>query len=142
MTAAQLFNLVAPIAIYHGADVCYERKARHAIEQLRNLAETEPEIRRQFGARARRQDWADYRELVEPENLLNIFDLYKDLFREIVEGERPQWSEFVDRWGAYGYKDEHGQIVFSGDACFSFPWYETAELLSERVEMHSEPEAA
>lgn len=142
MTAAQLFNLVAPIAIYHGADVCYERKARHAIEQLRNLAETEPEIRRQFGAGARRQNWADYRELVEPENLPNIFDLYKDLFRQIVEGERPEWSEFVDRWGAYGYKDEHGQIVFSGDACFCFPWYETAELLIERIEMHSEQEAA
>jgi hypothetical protein len=64
------------------------------------------------------------------------------MFREIVQGERPEWCEFVDRWGAYGYKDKHGQIVFSGDACFCFPWYETAELLAERIEMHSEPKAA
>jgi hypothetical protein len=142
MTTAQLFNLVAPIAIYHGADVCYGRKARRAICRVRNLADTDPEIRRRFGARARRQDWADYHEHAEPENLPNILDLYKDLFREIVQGERPEWCEFVDRWGAYGYKDEHGQIVFSGDACFCFPWYETAELLAERIEVHSEPKAA
>ena len=142
MTTAQLFNLVAPIAIYHGTDVCYERKARRAITRMRNLANTDPETRRRFGARARRQDWEEYRKHVEPDNLPNILDLYKDLFRVVVEGERPEWSEFVDRWGAYGYKDEHGEIGFSGDACSCFPWYETAELLIERVEMHSEQEAA
>jgi len=141
MTAAQLFNLVAPIAIYHGADVCYERKARRAINRLMKLAAVEPKIQQRCGVRARWKDWEDYREHVEPENLPNILDLYKDLFREIVADERPEWSEFVDRWGAYGYKDEQGRIVFSGDACFCFPWYETAELLIERVEMHSREDA-
>lgn len=82
------------------------------------------------------QDWEDYHEHVEPKNLPNILGLYKDLFREIVEDERPEWREVVDRWGAYGYKDEKGQIVFSGDACFCFPWYETAELLIERITTH------
>ena len=137
MTTAQLFNLVAPIAIYHGADVCYERKAKRAIDRLRKFAVVEPEIQRRFGLRARCNDWEDYRKHVEPENLPNILDLYKHLFREIVEGERPEWSEFVDRWGANGYKDEQGRIVFSGDACFCFPWYETAELLIGRIEMQS-----
>jgi hypothetical protein len=142
MTATQLFNLVAPIAIYHGADVCYEPKARHAINRLRKLAAVEPAIQQRFGRTARRKAWEEYREHVEPENLPNVLDLYKDLFREIVEGERPEWCEFVDRWGAYGYKDAQGQTVFSGDACFCFPWYETAELLVERIEMHSEQKAA
>ena len=142
MTTAQLFNLVAPIAIYHGADVCYEREARHAINSIRKLAAVEPEIQRRFGLTAGRKDWEDYREHVEPEHLPNVLDLYKGLFREIVEGQRPEWREFVDRWGAYGYKDEQGQIVFSGDACFCFPWFETAELLIERIQMHSEQKAA
>ena len=34
-----LFDLVAPIAIYHAADVCYENKAKHAIKELRLLAQ-------------------------------------------------------------------------------------------------------
>jgi hypothetical protein len=128
-TPKPLFDLVAPIAIYHGADVLYKRKAQAAIRQLQaRWADRYPATTA--------DDWREYLEYAEPARLPNILDFYKELFRASVAEEQPGWTEFVDRWGAYGYKDESGQVVFSGDSGFQFPWYETEALLRERCQDH------
>jgi len=118
MTTEQEFDLVAPIAIYHYADVCYRRQAQAAIRKAKKLLN---------------QDWSPYLKYTDPDGLTEIGDRYKNLFREIVIGQRPEWVEFVDKWGAYGFKDEQGNVVFSGDDMYRFPWYETAGSLIERI---------
>jgi len=125
MKPEPVFDLIAPIAIYHGADLRFEAKARAAIRELQQRWPSAPAA-----------NWQDYLEYAEPDDLPNILDKYKDAFREIVFDHAPGWTEFVDRWGAYGFKDERGQVVFSGDSSFQFPWYETEALLVERIQEH------
>lgn len=124
------FDLVAPIAIYHGANVCYKPQARRAIKLLCI------EWINRF-PQATAANYCDYLEYAEPENLPNILDEYRKFLREIVENERPDWKRFVDRYGAYGYKDEAGQVVLSGDSNGELPWFETQALLLERINLHS-----
>jgi hypothetical protein len=134
MTTDQLFDLVAPIAIMHFADLCYEKQAVVALQKLQ-AQERDPLVVATFGSKPGR-NWLDYVDYPSPDNLPTIDDIYKQLFREIIEEEASDWTEFFDRWGAYAWRDANGTPVFSGDAGFCMPWYETAALLRERIADH------
>lgn len=128
MTDAELFDLVAPIAICHRADLLYERKALAACRKLRKL---KPENYKgtdcQPPATFRLDDldcWATA--------------LYDSLFWSLVESQRPNWTWEFDRYGAKAVLDEQGREVFSGDSSWCFPWYETAELVIQRLAVHEE----
>lgn len=112
LTTNEKFNLIAPIAIYHHADLCYKQKAQRAFKKAQKLYVVPLE--------QTKLDEAD------------VGSLYNELFEQVVYENRPSWSPFIDKWGAKGFKDQ-GEVVFSGDDSGFYPWYETAELLIERL---------
>jgi hypothetical protein len=141
VTLDELFNLAAPIAIMHGADLMFEPQAIKAIKKLIAL-QKDPEVATNFGYANSDDDWEGYIEYEEPsDGLHDIQQTYIDLFRRIVERERPDWETFFDRWGARAYRDSKGKLVFAGDSSFRYPWFETAALLVKRIHEHNEGEA-
>jgi len=119
-----LFDLVAPIAIYHGTDVCFAEKACKSFRKLKRLG------RKDLGK------WVGYIDTI-PDELDEdhawALGFYNNLFRHIVWGENPKWEWAYDEQGCRFYKDESGQKWFSGDNSDCFAWYETAELIKERM---------
>ena len=122
MTTEELFDLVAPIAIYHGADVCYKKKALAALRILRKA------------------DWTGRKPLPSTHlDELNDWarELYDELFENIVEENGPEELEQgYDYWGAKGYKLPHQgskNFELSGDSSMQYPWYADAATLIERV---------
>ena len=127
MTFENLFDLVAPIAIYHRADLLFKPQATKAWRKIKKVPAQEwtsadctpPDL-------ARRLDdlecWAK--------------DAYDKLFWAVVEEHCPAWTWEWDRWGAKAVKDGDDRLVFSGDDRWCFSWYETAELLVKRLNEH------
>ena len=130
-----LFDLVAPIAIYHGADLTYEKEARAAIAELRKRVSENTLRNTQFVADDR---MLDYLEHSHPDDLPNIIDIYNELFVEICEDVMPDGFTGRDKWGARRYLDSTGKEVFSGDKCGDFPWYADEASLRERLTDHLE----
>jgi len=117
MTTEELFDAVAPIAIYHCTDVRFQQRAKVGLRKLKAAGVQLPDEPLDDLA-----DWAK--------------DEHDRLFIEIVSDLAPEWTWDYDRWGAKAWKDERGALVFAGDAHDQFPWYETAALLKERVLEH------
>ncbi len=135
MNTRQLFNLVAPIAIFHGTDVCFKEKAVKAIQVL--FESKEDLVRMTFGFKGKYEDWQDYLEHERPANLPSILELYGNLFHEIMEDNMDGVKKSHDRWGAVQYHDRNDQFIFAGDACSAYPWFDTWELLEERLHEHA-----
>jgi len=111
MTKTEEFDLVAPVAIYHHADVEFKSAAKSALLKGKRLGV--------FPKGVKLDD-------------MKVGERYNELFKSIVQEARPHWEAFFDRWGAQGFRNEDG-IVFSGDDMGFFPWFQTAELLLERI---------
>ncbi len=137
MTLDQLFDLVAPVAITHHADLRYEAKAQQALRILEQN-ENDPTVIESFKSPTAERNWLDYLDEHEPEGFPAIQDVYKELFDLIVEEEAPGFERFVDRWGAYAWRDANRTLVFAGDSQMQYPWYETAQLLRERIAQHAQ----
>ena len=132
MDIYQLFDLVAPIAITGGADCMFQPKADLAWVVIRGVPLKEwgrhdclpPDLTRVMG----KADFGRiYWDFARPN--------YDTLFQQIVAENSPTELEFAyDRWGAKGYKiaGQH-HFEFAGDSGGQFPWYETAQLLIERL---------
>ena len=115
MTDEQLFDLVAPIAIYHKADVCFKKAAEKALRKLKEAKVVAPLC------------------VVDDVDIANwAWQKYDELFGDIVRANCPGLVFGYDACGAKGFKrDSH--FEFAGDSSGQFPWYETAELLKKRL---------
>lgn len=114
----KVFNLLAPIAIYHFTDVRFECKAQRALARLK----------REFPAVFRKL------QMESVDDSGDVKTLYNDYFETIVTSEAPGWTWNYDPWGSRQWKTEHGQVVFSGDDYGFHPWYEDAGTLRKRVQ--------
>lgn len=116
LTVHQKFNIVAPIVIYHKADLMYKKEAKKAFKLLK-------------------QDEELFALMGRPAKLDEIYEFepYNTLFRQIVTEVKPDWREFRDQYGARGYRDGDNVCIFTGDASNFFPWYVFAEGLIKRL---------
>ncbi len=142
-TIDSLFDMVAPIAICGGADCCFEDKAVKAWEDLvqysgmiwENNGCPNPEKEFQHPLLAwNLRDSDDFNEIY------NRFALpaYNVLFEALVfkHGDNKWGDPTNDYWGAKGYRrpgDTDKSLSLAGDTDSRFPWYETAELLIQRI---------
>ena len=122
ITREELFDLVAPIAIYHRTDVCFKNKAVIAWKKFCKIPA---------------EDLATHSIPLPIEDLDDLSDWAKDtydqLFWEIVKRHSDCTWEF-DKWGAKKVFDVDGEEIFSGDDPGCFPWYETSKLLRDRLD--------
>jgi len=112
MDIKQEFDLIAPIAIYHFADILFKPQAKKALRKAQ-------------------------KEGILPKGKLDemaaeVSDRYNQLFQKIVLDAKPNWVSIIDMYGAKGFRNEDG-IVFTGDDSGFYPWYETTELIHKRI---------
>lgn len=120
-----VFDLVAPIAIYHRTDVRFKKKAMRAWRDIKKL----PDIWQTFDLQSADSSW----ELDDPEMGNWALESYTNLFEQIVLTCFPKWTFGRDHYGARCVNDEKKERVFSGDDTGAYPWYETTALLVERL---------
>lgn len=122
----KMFDLVAPITIYHRADILFKEKAQKARQSIKRGKSL----------------YNGMTGLPDDNKLDNLDEWAKEnydlLFEEIVADTTEGWKWDYDGYGSKRFKDEHGTIVFSGDGPYEFPLYETAKLLRERIQKHIE----
>jgi len=124
-TLDRAFDIVAPIAIYYAADVCFKRKAETAIEHVREAAE------RGEKWPANVEDPCSYPLLEDVEHWSQ--ESYDRLFEAIVEDMTTCWSWHFDAAGSKEYLDINDKPVFAGDKYGMFPLYESAADLRARI---------
>lgn len=121
MVIDDVFNAVAPIFIYHKADLCYKKEARAGLKWLKANKE---QVKIFF-------DTNDLNPRSIDKLSVDVFwEAYNTLFKKIVSQETDAEPE-VDRWGAYGYRLPTSS--FFGDDYGCFPFYMDAESLRQRV---------
>jgi hypothetical protein len=125
MKTEELFDLVAPIAIYHGTDVAFKSKACKAFRKLKLLSKED------FGTA---QGFAVDLKEIESLDACNPWAarVYNQLFIKIVQSE-VSWDWEYDKSGCRVFVDESNYPWFAGDNYGMFAWYETAELIKERM---------
>ena len=121
MTNSEKFNLIAPIAIYHFADVCFKAKSQVALKKLSKV----PALLSELGIDAKIK--------LDDIPTLHLKDMYNKLFEELVLSKNENWETLVDGFGSFGFRDGSGIVQFTGDDAGFYPWYETAELLFKRI---------
>lgn len=137
-----LFDLVAPIAITGGADCCFMDKAKAAWKQIVSL----PNLPwKAFGCPVPHDEFEKPGEwdLDDNDDFQQIYDYfakpaYDALFEEIVnQNGDDKWDKRIhDYWGAKGYErpgDNPKSLSLAGDGSGQYPWYETADLLIDRI---------
>jgi len=126
ITREELFDLVAPIAIYHRTDGIKQGTfyfKNKAVIAWKKLCEIPAEDLATYSSRRPTLD-----------NLSDwVKDTYDQLFWELVKRHSDCTWEF-DKWGAKKVFDVDGEEIFSGDDPGCFPWYETSKLLRDRLD--------
>ena len=144
LTIEDLFDLIAPIAIYHGADVCFKAKALEAIRKLqRAVRKGDTTAVRWVGSPQGGFKWEDILEFEDLPNERDVRPVYNDLLIEIVSANTEGWEPGYDRSGCRCFRIG-GRLIdaFCGDSPNNFAWYENAALVVERVQDHVEAEEA
>jgi hypothetical protein len=119
------FDCVAPIVIYHLADLKYHKEAKNAFNRLMTKKR-----QKLFEAYTLSLPLCRKRDYNHPELK---FDCYKHLFSEIMNRQRPDLIRFYDSYGAMAWKDADGNLFFAGDDIFWPPWYLNTKALLERL---------
>jgi hypothetical protein len=128
MTKEELFDLIAPIQIYNKADVMWRKEAGNAFRLLKKKREDEMVVfyfKKDIGNLFKR--------VVEEADERVFWRIYNQLFEELVLDRMPQLRPDVDTYGAKCFVYE-GQCYLAGDDCGCYPYYESAELLKERLD--------
>jgi len=133
MDICELFDLVAPIAITGGADCMFMPKAvvawgkiqRVPLQEWTRYGYCEPRLHYRI-------DYDPHFQRIYWEFALHN---YLALFQRVVADHSPVQMEMgFDRGGCLGYRvPGQTRFQFTGDQQGRFPWYETAQLLIERL---------
>ncbi|MDF2880016.1 MAG: hypothetical protein K0R54_573 [Clostridiaceae bacterium] len=129
ITKERLFNLVAPIHIYHKADIMYKHKAVRAFRDLKQYRETDI-VSKYFEDNL----------LTLKERGINNIDyhlfcrVYNKLFEELVLESIPQLIPGYDYYGAKCFRlSENGRAYIEGDDIDCYPFYADIESFKERI---------
>ncbi len=112
MNAKEEFDLIAPIAIYHFADILFKPQAQKAKRKAQKAG---------ILPKGKLDDMAPH-----------VADRYNALFQQVVLEVKPDWVPIVDMYGAKGFRTNDG-IMLCGDDGGFYAWYETADLIYKRI---------
>ena len=140
---SQLFDLIAPIAITGGADCNFESKARKAWSKITrnpisewstyNCVNPHSDVFLNVPEEWDISDDDDFNDIYRNFAWPNYDALFDAIINEYGDGN---WELIHDYWGAKGYmrpEDNSKSVSLVGDSGGQLPWYETAELLIERI---------
>lgn len=119
------FDAIAMVTVYLHADLNYKSSAKLALNKL--LLHKDPLV----------PDRQAMEEFLDGANG-DFASEYNKLFEQLILDEREDWIPFIDRYGAKGFKDGAGEVVFSGDECGMYPYYTSHKSILERLELQDE----
>lgn len=126
--AHKFFDSIAPLVIYHLADLRYKKQAKKALKDLRKL----------MG-----DDWVeglltDKENGFDLENLKTglLQEIYNDTFAYIVEENVSDAIFQIDKYGGYNYV-LNNEILFGSDDSRVFPWFLGSETIIDRIKEHN-----
>ena len=136
LTLGSLFDLIAPLAIYHGADVCFKARASRAITSLRSAVTQGDPLALEYVGQTTDFEW----DLLNSSDLPNdrdVREVYDALLLALVAEEVDDWEPAYDRSGCRCFLVDGKQLdAFCGDSPNHFAWYETAALVRSRILDH------
>lgn len=94
------FDDVAPIAIYHGADIRYKQKAQASLRKIKKVM---PEL-------------TGYK----LDDCAFMMFVYNILFQKICHEHGSE--TYIDKYGSFGFENKNGDVIF-GDGNGQYPWY-------------------
>ncbi len=112
------FDLVAPVTIYHFADMSYKRQALAAFTKAKKTTSIFDGVEDMEDAAADAQS------------------AYNDLFKMVVLHKKPRWTTFIDRWGAKAFRTEDGKVIFAGDDSGFFGFYYDSREILKRIRQY------
>jgi len=125
-TAYELFNLIAPLHIYHRTDVRYKKQAQEGYKALVKKQE-------KFSA------YEQVKEIVSLSfnevNNQDVWTLYDALFEEIIEMEWSVLKKTRDRYGAKAFEYE-GKMYFVGDDSGTYAYSVNYMAILESIEYY------
>lgn len=127
LTVEQLFDLVAPIHIYHHADIALAKRADRALEKLKHYKNDEL-VKEYFGQDIKTLD-TPHIDMVDPEVFWRVYD---QLFITIVQADFPYFEVSYDKYGARCFQ-YNGVKYLTGDDAGCFPFYLDSETLQKRL---------
>ncbi len=116
----EIFDAVAPIFIYHKADLSYKREARTGLKWLKNNRDKVKEFFTDD----------DLQPSVDNVSPIPFWKAYDELFVNIV-GQETDAKPQVDFWGCKGYRLTDSS--FFGNGSGYFPLYLDAAALRQRI---------
>lgn len=145
--ASKVFDAVAPLAVYHLADVRYADQAKAGMVAL--LKTLGPDFVQDVLFDGSGQSLDDFEPadissgaIVEEVPVGNLRELYNQCFAYVAEemmADDNRKMEFViDSYGGYNYHLD-GEVVFGSDDMNAFPWFESSAAIQERYESSREP---
>lgn len=122
-----LFDLIAPIHLFHQADVCLLKDAQTAFRKLKKVRDHDL-VKEYFGSEI---------DVLLQRNVSNVdsivfWKIYNRLFEEIVTKYFPAFKSTFDMYGAKCFIVS-GYTYLSGDAFDCFPFYISFNTLAERL---------
>lgn len=145
--ARQVFDAIAPIAIYHFADIQYAQKAREGMVALTQSMGAEFVNDVLFdGTGAVLGDFNDKDvadgSVVEDISPGNAKSLYCEVFayvaEEMMAGDPRKMEFLIDSYGGFNYQ-LGGDIVFGSDDANTFPWFESSQAIKDRYAASLDP---
>lgn len=128
LTKEMLFSFIAPIHIYHKADLMYKKEA---MEGFRNLKKYKKHklVQEYFkddidNLSIRSVNKVDYKV---------FWRVYDKLFKEIVLEWYPSLKPTYDYYGAKCFENENRKVYLDGDDYDCFPFYLDYESLNIRL---------
>ena len=137
MSLADLFDLVAPLAIFHGADVTYKEEAAHAAARAVAAIRAGDSLAVSYLGLTGRLSSAGLLASGDFPNGRDVRVVYDQLLAELVHTVAPDWMGAFDSAGCRCFVVGGRRIdALCGDSPGHFAWYETAALVLERVRDH------
>jgi hypothetical protein len=115
-----LFDNVAPIAIYHFADISYKAEAMNAFKKLQRYDDLLPS----FIVDAKSIDDID---------TYALKNMYNCLFAYEVEKRVENCTFSYDEYNSFYYLIDNEKL-FEGDDTLAFAWYENANAIKDRLD--------
>lgn len=123
LSVADEFDLIAPVAIFHHADLAtpWKTRARQALQALKKL-------KHPLVGEASVSDL-----LQTTESIPGLQSRYNALMLALVAQEAPEAKAHIDAWGAYSFSWADDNNVLAGDSAGWFAFYSNSASVCNRL---------
>lgn len=120
--ACSRFDDIAPVSIYLYTDSKYGEQARKSLTNLKRRCKEIKEVQEM-----------KIKDVIDGDDSLGFDRLYNKSFEDILASYGLETETYVDKYGAYCYRDKNGHS-HCGDNSGFYPWYLDEDTLKKYIE--------